>query len=370
MDSNITFGIWGGTCLIINSVCSRVFLNFPRQIIEVAGSAAWMIVIYIFTIMLILFSLIQKLFSKFEGKDIIDISEEAMGNVGRVIVGTLVILLLFSIGCIILREYSENMKTIALADSPIGFVSWFFLAGMAFGAFLGIEPLVRFHSLAVPLIVSTFLFIVLAVMPYYDSSNFAPWLGNGPTKILGPGFFSTSIFSPILYLFLIPPFIKTNKNFKIIGYLGISICTFLLFVSVVTYTAVYHYPTSLESFLPTFQLARLINFGRFFERIESVFMLAWAASALIYLSIIMFFILYTFKKTFKLQYYKPLIFISTILLFNLSLLPPNLISAIDLEVKYYSKLSLIITLLLPLLVAFIGNIRQRKKVNNNNEKNH
>lgn len=369
MNEKTTFGVWGAVCLIINAVCSRVFLNFPRQIIEIAGSAAWMIVVYIFIIMMIFFSIMNKLFGKFEGKDIIDISEETMGTIGRVIVGLLIFLLLIAIGSIILREYAENMKTIALSDSPLGFVLSFFLIGMTVACFIGLEPIVRFHSLVVPLVAITFLFIVFGVLPYYDPSNFAPWLGNGVSKIFGGGFFSVSLFSPSLYLFLIPPFLKTHKNLKLSGYISISICAFFLGLSAITYTAVYHYPTSLESFLPTFQMARLINYGRFFQRIESLFMLAWASSAFMYLSIIMFFASYVFTKTFKLPYYKPLLFLLTVLVFNLSLIPPNLISAIELEIKYYGKFSWMIALLLPLLVLLIGNVKKKKEVKNSNEKN-
>jgi hypothetical protein len=66
-------------------------------------------------------------------------------------------------------------------------------------------------------------------------------------------------------------------------------------------------------------MGRLINYGRFFQRVEAMFMLIWAAAALLYLSTVFYFILHIIQKTFKLKYYKPLIIPFAILILNLSL---------------------------------------------------
>lgn len=359
MESKITFGVWGAVTLLINTICARIFLNFPRQIIEVSGPAAWIVVIYISTLMLLIFKFIEKLFSHFQGMDIIDISEIYIGSVGRIIVGTLVILLLTYICSIILREYAENMKTISLTDSPISFVTTFFLAGMLCGAFFGIEPLIRYHSIMVPVIVAALLFIIIAVIPYFDLSNFAPWFGNGPKNIFGKGLMNISLFSPLLYLYLLPPYIKSHSNFKKSGFLGIILSAIFLLLSTLGYTAVYPYPSNTESFLPTFQLARLINYSRFFQRIEAIFVLAWASSAFMYLSIILFFLAHVFKKTFKLQYDRPLIILFSSIIFILSLLPPNLITAIDLETKYYGYFSWIVTIIMPFIILIIAKVKKK-----------
>lgn len=359
MENKITFGKWEAVALLINSICARIFLNFPRQIIEDSGTAAWIETLYFSLIVLLAFFVIEKLYTRFEGKDLIDIAEYGAGSIGRVIIGLVVTSLLLYIGPVFLREYAENMKVIALNVSPISFVMLFFLVGIIIAAYMGIEAIVRFHAMAVPIITVTFFIIIFGVAPYFNIDNFFPLLGNGVYSIVAKGAVNVSIYAPMVYLFLIPPFIKTHKNFKNVGYLTIGLSVFFFLVSCAAYLAVNPYETAIENFLPMYQMARLINYGRFFQRVESIFMLAWAATALMYLSVILYFICYIFKKTFKLQYHEPLIIPFAIIMFSLSFLPPNLMSAIELETKFYRSFAWIAAFALPILLLLIVRLLKR-----------
>jgi spore germination protein (amino acid permease) len=358
-DSKLVIGIWSAAAIMINAVGARIYLNFPRTIIEGAGNAGWIQIIYASCLVLVIFSITCKLYYNFQGKDLIDLGEYLGGSFGRVIVGLPIIFILMFIGSIILREFSENMKIISLPITPINFVMTFFCAGMITGAYLGLEAIVRYHAIVVPIIAIAYLIILLGASKYYDVSNFYPILGNGAASILlKNGFLKISVYAPILYIFLMIPFLKTHKNFKTAGLLGIGICAFLLTLSALSYIAAYPYNSGLEQFLPTFDLARLIDFGRFFERIESIFLLSWASAGLMYLSVILFFTAYSFKKTFKLEYHRPLILPFAIIQFCTSLLPPNLMTAIVMETKIYVKITWIITLALPLLILILSNAKK------------
>jgi hypothetical protein len=153
------------------------------------------------------------------------------------------------------------------------------------------------------------------------------------------------------------PFLKTNKNFRKTGYYTILLSAISLVTSVLIYLSAFPYPTALESFLPIYQLARLINYGRFFQRVESIFVLIWAASALIYLSTGFFFILHVFRKTFGLKYYKPLIIPMAILIFNLSLLPPNLMTVMKLDTEFFRSYVWIVTFIVPIVALLLARAR-------------
>jgi hypothetical protein len=72
----------------------------------------------------------------------------------------------------------------------------------------------------------------------------------------------------------------------------------------------------------------------------------------LYLSVNFFFILYIFKKTFKLDEYKPIIFSMFILVFSLSLLPQNLMESIKLEINLFRNYSWIISFGLTMFTVF------------------
>jgi spore germination protein (amino acid permease) len=362
VKNKVTFSKWEIICALITIICTQIFLNFPRVMAESAGTAGWILIIYVSIIVFILFAVISKLYKKFEGKDIIDISDYIGGNIGRVFVGTILLIYMVFIVSVVLREFGEDLKIIALRLSPISFVMLFFLAGMIVSAFFGLEALVRIGVIIVPITFVGFTGILIGALQYSDFSRIMPILGFGPRSIFIESLPRISIYSGLILLFFLPPFIKSHKDFKKIGYISIGISTFNLTVSVLVSLLVFQYPTAIENFLPMFQLARLINYGRFFQRVESLFSLLWIGSALHYLSIGLFLILYIFKKTFKIEYYKPLIIPFAIILFTASLLPKNLVEAIELETKFFRNIAWVVVFGMTILLLLIGNSIRKKPV--------
>lgn len=359
MDNRIVFGRWETVTLLINLICTKIFLNFPRVVAELAGTASWLLVVYISALIFVTFFIIAKLYRRFEGKDLLDIGEYAAGTAGRVFTGIVVLIfLIFSI-FITLREFVEDMKVISLPASPISFVLLFFISCMAIGAYFGIEAILRFHAIAVPCIAVGFIFILIMVLPSCDFTNLLPILGNGISDVTFKSSRTVAAFSELLLLFLIVPFIKTNKNLKKAGYTALGISALFFASSALLYIASTGYPTGKEVFLPIYQMSRLINFGRFFQRVEPLFLIIWSLAALLYLSTVFFFILYVFKKTFRLEYQKPLIIPFAVLIFTLSLVPQNLVAAIKLERSFFRGYSWIITFVFPILLLIIARLLRK-----------
>lgn len=360
MGNRIFFGRWEGITLLINMICTKIFLNFPRAVAETAGTASWLLVLYDSVIVFIFFYIITRLYGRFEGKDLLDIGQHAGGSFGRLTVGLVVWVFLVIHTTIILREFAEDMKVIAFSVSPVSFVTMFFLVCMIAGVYFGIEAIMRFHAIAVPVIAIGYLAIVIAVLPFTDFTNLLPILGTGPAKIFGEGILGISVFSELLILFLMAPFLRTNRNLRKVGYVGLGISTFFLLVSAPVYIAALPYPTAMENFLPIYQLARLINYGRFFQRVEPLFMVVWVTAALLYLTMSFYFVVYIFRKTFGLQYQKPLILPFAVIIFTLSLLPQNLVTTVELEELFLRHLSWIVTFAAVIILLIIARTVKRR----------
>jgi spore germination protein (amino acid permease) len=299
----------------------------------------------------------------------VDRAEKVFGKIGRITVGSILVLFFLFIISVVLREFSEDMKIIALTDSPISFVSVFFLLGMIAGAYMGLEAIVRFGAVAVPIIAIGYAVIAIGTSQYYDFSRMMPLFGTGTYDIFIKGLKFLSIFSGIITLFMTAPYIRTYKDFKSAGYAGLGISSAILVSSTIVYMLTYPYPTAVENFLPVFEMARLVNYGRLFQRIESLFLILWATAALLYLSMGFFFIVFMFKKAFKLEYYRPLIMPFAIIIFNLSLLPPNLITAIDLETNLFRTYAWIIAFVMTIVLLVFARFLKRndKKDGKKNE---
>jgi spore germination protein (amino acid permease) len=359
MPNKIVFGKWEAVTVLINVICAKVFLNFPRKVAEDAGTAGWLMTIYVSLLAFLGFFIIARLYKRYEGKDLIDLGEHIGGSIGRILVGSIVIGFLVFMASLYLREFGENMKEITLTVSPLSFVIMFFAVGMIVAAYVGLEAIVRYHALAVPIIATGFFIILIAVLPLADFRNITPILGMGAYEIFVSGFFKISLFGELLIIFLLIPFLQTHDNFVKAGYTALGFSSFFLFISALVYLAVVDYPVTIESFLPIHRLATLINIGRFFQRIESIFVLIWALAGLLYISTAFFFAVYIFKKTFKLEYYRPLILPFAVLVFNLSFLPPNLMTAVVLETKYFRTWAWVATFLMPIVLLVMARLIKR-----------
>jgi len=359
MKNEIVFGRWEATCFLTSMIGARMFLNFPRTVVEIAGPAGWVLSLYTTILVLIAFFVITRLYKPFEGKDLIDIGEMALGGFGRIIIGLILIsYALFSLA-IFLREFAEDMKTISYVMSPISFILILLLLGTVAAAYFGLEAIVRTAAIFVPVIIVGFLIIFAGVIPYFNINHLFPILEDGWNNIIANGISLMSVFSPIIWLFFITPYIKTNRNMKAVGYNALWITSLAFFVSSLVYILVYPYPIALENFLPLFHLARLINIGRFFQRIESMFVFIWAAGALLHLSSDFYLLIHVFRKTFRLKYQKPLIIPLAILIFNLSLLPAGLMQTIILESRFAGQYFWIIGFGMPVLVLLISRLRKK-----------
>jgi spore germination protein (amino acid permease) len=360
MDKKIVIGKWETIAILLNLICVKVVLNFPRNMAEVAGNAAWMLVVYISIITFVAFFIIQKLYSRFEGKDLIDIGEHIAGGFGRIVTGLVIIIILLFLVSIYIRIFAEDMKVVSLTTSPISYVTTFFVICMVIGAYLGIEAIARYHAIAIPIIIAGYLIIMAGVIPYVNLSNLLPIFGSGIKSIFIDGSVITSVYMELIFLFLLAPYVKTHKNFKSSGYTVLGLSTIVLTLTSLIYLAVIPMPDALERILPLFHLSRLINVGRFFQRIDSIFVLIWATTGLMYVTVCLYFIASIFQKTFRLKYYKPLILPFAALIFSLSLLPDSLIQASYMDFDITRKWGWIPTFGFTILLLVLGRFKKHK----------
>ena len=362
MQNKITFGKWETVCLLINIINMQIFVSFPRLIVETGGTAAWIVSIYIFILSIISFWLISKLFQRFPGKDIIDIVQEIGGKAVRILIGLSFSLTGIFFEAITLREFSENIKTITLISSPLSFVMIFLILGAIIPVFFGLEPIVRIHSLGAPIIAVAYLIILLLLFPFMHFENVLPIMGNGFPKVFGEGFLRLSFYFGLTIIFYLPPFIKTFSNFKSAGYISLCLTGFFMTVAALVFTTVMPYPTALESTIPIYDLSRLIYYGRFFQKIEPIFVTIWAFAAYLYFCGGLYFLIHVFKKALNLPYLKPLIIPFSILMYTIAFIPDSFMSAVEIEQSFARTYGFLPLLCPPLILLIIAKIMKKGSV--------
>lgn len=202
MERKITFGQWETVCMLITMLTTKVILNYPRGLVSIGGPAAWLVCVYYFLIVTAVFYIISKLYGRFEGKDLIDIGESIGGKPLKIIVGVILLGFIIALMSIYLRTYSEEMKVISLSDSPLSFVTMFFIIGALISSYLGLEGIVRIQAFIIPVVAVVFVIFIIALLPLVEFSNFTPILGTGPKEVFVKSITKLGGYSELIFCFL------------------------------------------------------------------------------------------------------------------------------------------------------------------------
>ena len=121
------------------------------------------------------------------------------------------------------------------------------------------------------------------------------------------------------------------------------------------------YFVKIDEIMPLFSAARTIEFGAFFQRLESVFLLIWLIIFACYISIIVMFCIEMFKKITNLKDSKPIVPIFGLFILGISLIPKNYSITTFLEAHIYPSLNIGIEYILAGTILILANIK--KKIN-------
>ena len=64
----IRFGRWEAEALLINLICTKIFLYFNRMTVEDAGNAGWLMTIFVCLVVLLVYSLLTWLYKNSKAK--------------------------------------------------------------------------------------------------------------------------------------------------------------------------------------------------------------------------------------------------------------------------------------------------------------
>lgn len=190
---------------------------------------------------------------------------------------------------------------------------------------------------------------------------------NGAFNTFVTGLGNLAAFGGIACLYFIPPFLKDPSKMKVISLASIGIAVVYLILSVATILFMFSFFIDVDEVLPLYAAARYIEFGSFFQRLESIFLLIWMLEICCYLSIANRFAMNTLKKITNIQSSKILALIFPILIFAVSLVPKNYAISRFIKDRVYQSLVLIIVFGVSLAILIFANIKKKKKLGVENE---
>ncbi len=280
-------GVLEVSLLFINLICNKFFLFAPEyfRVVSQSGTALMIAVMFIF------------MFAVWFFYNKVNFSRKSFGKISGSI---LVIIYTISLA-LTLRQYTETVKVISLTDSSLYFVEAIFVTAMIFGALSGFRALCKAHVIFIPAIFITTSVLILCAAKNLDFYLLVPVFGNGISNIVTQAFFLISTFLEFTLLFLVKPYMKDDASFTKAGNIILTLSFIIITIVTLSYTASFFGDASTEKYPPVFQIIRLINSGTYFQRFDSLFLIAFSLSAYLYLGAMLYFISLIFTNAFKIQ---------------------------------------------------------------------
>ena len=204
------------------------------------------------------------------------------------------------------------------------------------------------------------LIIFISTAKNFEPTRLFPLLGYGINATFFSGLSNIFAYGGIAFLYFLMPLLKNYKDFKKISLISIIISSIYLFMSVISMLLVFSYVSSSDQTVAIYSLTRTIEYGRFFQRIDAIFILTWILLVLSCLSILLGLGILIFKKIANITNSKQMISSFAIFIFSVGLLISDVsIGRFFYEVLFkYFELALVFGISIAILI--IGNIKARK----------
>ncbi len=272
-------GKWELGCLVFHACFYKIFTTYPKQFGEISGTAAWITALYTGLLFLAGLWVILWFLERYRpwltwG------SNRVFRIIGR---GLLAAYWAFA-AIWALREYTAVLQEEAYLRSPGWFLMGFFLLGAGTAVFCGSKAVYRMHSLTVLGIGIAMAVVAILGLKYAEPGYLAPWLGTGTERIFGDGLSTLFLYTDILLIFqLIPrcrPEVKSTRTVMTGASLAVLWNLLLILVSSMSHSPELN---NISDNL-IYPLTKAAYFGKFWSRLDAVYLIALMTSGMLYLS--------------------------------------------------------------------------------------
>lgn len=170
-----------------------------------------------------------------------------------------------------------------------------------------------------------------------------------------------------MFLYFLPPLLKKPKKFKKVAFTSIVISSIYLIIAISIILFMFIFFQDVDEIMPLYSAAAYIEFGTFFQRLDSLFLLLWTLSFACYLSIVSKFAIYILKKVTNIKEIKPIVYPLSFIMIAIALIPKNYAVSKFYETQIYPYLVIGLVFFLSLFILILAYFKKRKKVGVSNE---
>lgn len=357
---NTKIGNTEAIAIILTIVINHAVLNITKSIVTDTNSASILNIIYVSIIAVFLSFIIYKLLKNFATFDILDISNMLGGKILKTIVGILFFAYFIFFTSMLLKNFALCLQIIYYPATNLFFIILLFVIGTIFSCSLKYNSIYRSNLLILPILLVGIIFIFVCNIKNFSTENIFPVLGEGVDATFLTGLTNLFAFQGLAYLYFLPSLLKKPSALKKVCITSIVISAIYVLLCVSTVSLLFSAFVDTDELLPMFSAVRYIEYGNFFQRIDSLFILILVVSFVSYLSIVVCTCSNILKKITPVKSSKYFIYISAFLLLILSMLPKNYALSTFLTNKVYKYAFFILVIGISFFILILANIKRSR----------
>lgn len=278
--------------------------------------------------------------------------------IGGVIISVFILATLAA-GALITRSLGDYLITAILPDTPLSANMGLMLFLVCFGAYIGLEALARFNEFFAPIILISWITIVVVAIPKVDLGWFRPILDITPARLAMSTLIAGTLLIDALSELMFYSFV-TDKQ-VIVKYLTWAIIagTSVVLLLQVTIIGVYSPSLATTFTFPVLQLAQDVTLGVFLERTESVFLAVWIVGTFIRVATVFYGAALGLAQTFGIKNHRFFILPLAVGAFYLAVQAGNVPQSLNYD-AIFQRIGLVVQISIPTLLL-VGAIIQRKR---------
>ena len=345
--------------LILIIVTNHLILGTPRTLIAETGTGTILNMIYVFILAILLVFIITKLFSNFNGKDIIDISEFLGGKVLKVIVGIVFIIYFLVILSTTVRVIVQDLEIIYFQNISVYVLTLAILASIVFVYKYGSSAVVKCNSIIAPIVGIAILIIAFSNVQDFSLDRLFPILGFGAKETFITGASNIFAYSGLAILYFIMPMLKDSKNFKKVSIVSTILVGILIVGSVSSLVLSFPFIENINEISSLYVESRDISYWQVFQRIDGLFVFSWILALLSYISVVLFIIVVIFRKLTNAKKEFPVVLAFATITYVTTLIPNNIAMIRFLEDIVFKYTNIIVAIFLSLVILIFANIKYK-----------
>lgn len=252
------------------------------------------------------------------------------------------------------------MQIIYYPVTNLFFIILLFVIAVSIVCSLNFGSVVKTNLLFLPIVIISMIFLFFANSKNFNIQRIYPILGNGFNSTFIAGFSNLFAFGGLALLYFLPPHLKSTAEFKKITLVSIILSVMYLLLNVSTTLLMFDTFVEIDELMPLYSAVRYVEFGTFFQRLDSIFLLIWIVSFSCYLAIVMNFCINIFKKLTNIQNTKFIVGPFALFLVGISLIPTNVAMTNFFSSTIYKYIFFILVLGISISILIIANLKNKK----------